>query len=429
MPDRLRHDTLANAALFSWAVGIEDTFIVDPWPETGRTLDEYALTQHDVRRDEDLALLASLGVPSARYGIPWYRVNPGPERWDWEWADRPLERLLELGVDPIVDLVHYGVPDWIEGAYLHPDFPARMAEYAARVADRYRGRIHLYTPLNEPRITASQCGYYGWWPPYCKGWDGFTRVILPVCQGISAACEAIRAVDPAIVLVHVEPTDYYVAATAGLAAEATLWQSIGFLALDLISGKMGVDHPLFPWLRAHGASEEALMQFEGSAMDLDVIGINMYPMFSNRVVVEPVEAGEPPRVEGSPALLEQLVELYWSRYHRPMMITETAADGSIARRREWLDGSVAAVRRLRERSVPVIGYTWWPMFDMVAWEYRLGTAPVTEYLARMGLWALDPQPGGGLARRHTPLVDAYRDYVAGGNQPVGLLAESQSERA
>ena len=35
---------------FLWATGIEDTFITDPWPATGRTLDEYELTQHYERR-------------------------------------------------------------------------------------------------------------------------------------------------------------------------------------------------------------------------------------------------------------------------------------------------------------------------------------------------------------------------------------------
>ena len=31
---------------FTWAVGIEDTFITAPHPTTGRTLDEYELTGH-----------------------------------------------------------------------------------------------------------------------------------------------------------------------------------------------------------------------------------------------------------------------------------------------------------------------------------------------------------------------------------------------
>ena len=103
---------------------------------TGRTLDEYELTDHYGRWREDLALMAELEVPAARYGVPWHRIQPAPGRWDWRHADEPLERLLELGIAPQVDLVHYGLPGWIEGAYLHPDYPSagRRVRRAARRA-------------------------------------------------------------------------------------------------------------------------------------------------------------------------------------------------------------------------------------------------------------------------------------------------------
>src|SRR5579872_2308316 len=130
---------MTEPSAFLWSVGIEDTFIVDPWPETGRILDEYELTCHYRHFREDIELMAGLGVRVTRYGIPWYRINPGQGKWDWKWTDQALEYLLELGIEPIVDLVHYGVPAWIEGAFLNPDFPARMSEYATRVAERFRG--------------------------------------------------------------------------------------------------------------------------------------------------------------------------------------------------------------------------------------------------------------------------------------------------
>src|SRR4051812_17771806 len=79
---------------FAWSTGIEDTFITAPWPATGRTLDEYELTGHYRKWRSDIDLMKELGVGTARYGVPWYRINPGPGRWRWEWADRPLERML-----------------------------------------------------------------------------------------------------------------------------------------------------------------------------------------------------------------------------------------------------------------------------------------------------------------------------------------------
>src|SRR5437868_6174435 len=93
---------------FLWTVGIEDTFITAPHRLTGRILDEYTLTEHYTRWEEDLRLMADLGVPAARYGIPWYRVNPRPGEYDWSWSDPILERLvLTHRIEPIIDLVHY----------------------------------------------------------------------------------------------------------------------------------------------------------------------------------------------------------------------------------------------------------------------------------------------------------------------------------
>jgi beta-glucosidase len=154
---------------FIWATGIEDTFIIDPWPASGRTLEEYELTQHYELWQEDVGLIASLGVAAARYGIPWYRVNPAPGEFDWRWTDQVVPALVATGVEPIIDLVHYGTPEWLPDSFMHPDYPERVAEYAAAFAARYRDLVRWYTPLNEPRVNAWYCGRLGLWPPYRRG--------------------------------------------------------------------------------------------------------------------------------------------------------------------------------------------------------------------------------------------------------------------
>jgi beta-glucosidase len=414
LPHRSALDRLLAPNAFVWATGIEDTFITAPWPETGRTLDEYELTGHYERWRDDLDLMASLGVRAARYGVPWHRVNPAPDRWEWSWADEPLERLLELGIDPIVDLVHYGTPPWMVGAFVNPDYPQRVAEYAARLADRFRGRIHWYTPLNEPRITAWYCGRLGWWPPFQRGWDGFVTVMLSVCRGIAATSRALQTVDREIVLAHVDATDLYGAPPGDevLQQEAARRQEIVFLALDLISGRVTHDHPLWVWLRRNGAPEAALLQFLERPVSLDVVGINLYPMFSQKRLVRTARGMRirMPYAKGS--IIDRLAHLYWERYGRPVMITETAARKG--RRAAWLADSVAACTRVRDAGVPLVGYTWWPMFALVAWAYRQGRRDPADYLEQMGLWDLDSAPQAQLARQHTPLVDAFRALVAAG---------------
>jgi beta-glucosidase/6-phospho-beta-glucosidase/beta-galactosidase len=415
---------LTRRDAFCWATGIEDTFVTAPWPATGRTLDEYELTGHYDCWEEDLALMAQLGVRAARYGIPWHRVNPEPNRWEWEWSDRALERLLQLGIDPIVDLVHYGLPLWLEGAYLNPGFPARMAEYAGRLAERFRGRIRWYTPLNEPRVTAWYCGKLGWWPPYQRGWRGFVAVMLAVCRGIVATTRALHSVDPEIVPVHVDATDLYKSDDPELATEVALRQEIVFLALDLVSGRVTPEHPLWSWLRRHGAREEELEWYSEHRIDLPLIGLNLYPMFTQKRLARTARGLRTSMPYAGGDLVEELGRLYWKRYGRPMMVTETAAAGTVRRRRRWLEASVGAVRTLRAEGIPLVGYTWWPMFALVAWAYRQGARDARSYLVQMGLWDLDPDPGAALRRVRTPLVDAYRELVAGGSSAVGLLTET-----
>src|SRR2546422_34993 len=53
---------LTDPTAFLWSAGIEDTFITDPWPETGRILDEYELTGHYQYWKQDINLLKELGV-------------------------------------------------------------------------------------------------------------------------------------------------------------------------------------------------------------------------------------------------------------------------------------------------------------------------------------------------------------------------------
>ncbi len=418
----LRQSRLADvvtAGGFLWCTGIEDTFITAPSPRTGRTLDEYELTGHYERWSEDLELMAAAGVVAARYGIPWHRVNPRPGVWDWQWADGPLERMLELGIAPIVDLVHYGLPPWIEQAFCHPDYPQFVAEYAARVAQRFKGRIHAYTPLNEPRITAWYCGRLGWWPPFRRSWPGFVAVMVGVCRGISRTVRALRGVDADILCVHVDATDWYETQEPSLESEARHRQELVFLALDLVSGRVRPGHAQYEWLLAHGAREAELAWFSEHPVPLPLLGINLYPMFSRKVLYR-TNAGHS-RVAmpyATDRIVEDLGRLYWERYGVPLFIAETASSGSVRRRREWLDGSIAAVRRLRAAAVPLIGYTWWPLFALVTWAYRQGRLSAPDYFRQMGLWNLDPE----LRRVRTPLVDAFRQLADRGAAAAGRLA-------
>ena len=420
---------LRDPAAFMWAAGIEDTFITAPWPKTGRTLDEYELTQHYEQWRTDLELFREIGVRTVRYGIPWHRINPAPNTWDWKWADEPLNHLLELGIEPIVDLIHYGLPLWMEEAFLHPSYPDYAAEFTQRVTERYRGRITAYTPLNEPRITAWYCGKLGWWPPFRRGWKGFLQLTRAVCRGIVLSCQAIRAAHPENVAVHVDATDLYESDDPALAPEVERRQAIVFLALDLINGRVGPGHTLYPWLHKHGMAEADLHWFRENGVNFDLVGINLYPMFSRKILSRTARGLRirMPYAEGE--IVERLARMYAERYDAPVFISETAAVGSVKKRRQWLQDSVESVRRARADGIPLVGYTWWPLFALVTWAYRQGMHPPSYYLKQFGLYDVAPNPEGRLVRLRTPLVDAFRELAEGGADAVGRLTAAATDPA
>ncbi|MEV0562074.1 family 1 glycosylhydrolase [Dactylosporangium sp. NPDC050588] len=131
------------------------------------------------------------GASTIRYGFPWYRVNPARGVYTWDWTDRVVDRLCELGLEVIVDLVHYGTPRWLDNHFLNRNYPDAVAEYAARLAARYGDRLTAWTPLNEPQWTARLCGESGTWPPYLTGHDGYLQLMRNIARGIVATQHAV----------------------------------------------------------------------------------------------------------------------------------------------------------------------------------------------------------------------------------------------
>ncbi len=102
------------------------------------------------------------------------------------------------------------------------------------------------------------------------------------------------------------------------------------------------------------------------------------------------------------------------------MVTETSAYGSEKARLGWLERSVQAIKELRSEGVPVLGYTWFPMFTMIDWRYRFGRGPIEKYRMELGLFKMG-DASSGQRWDATPLVDRMRDCVADPGRHVGEM--------
>jgi beta-glucosidase/6-phospho-beta-glucosidase/beta-galactosidase len=376
---------------------------------------------------EDLDLARELGVRAMRWGVPWYRVEPFPGEFDWSWTDQVIPYMVdELGITPILDLMHYGCPFWLRREFASDEYPRAVAAYAAAFARRYAGRVRWYTPLNEPLVNALFCGKRGLWPPYLRGDAGYIRIMLQLVKGILRTVAALKEVDPGAVMIHVEATGLARAARADLEVLAVEDQRRGFLAYDLLTGRLTPEHPLFTWLLRNGAGPDELAELATQAIPLDALGLNFYPQWSTQQVSVDRRGRLAYRaVEQDGAGFVHLIEDYWERYRAPILITETSARGPVEVRARWLEASVAAIRQLREKGIPVLGYTWFPLFTMIDWKYRFGRRPLESYRLDLGLYTLAAEEAG---RRWdaTSLVEQFQQLVRDSETSVGELIPPSS---
>src|SRR5215212_7922048 len=131
---------------FIFSTGIENSY---PTIQTSNgsciRIDEMKKTGHYEFWKEDFQLVKELGIEFLRYGPPYYATHLGPEQYDWNFADETFGQLKEIGIIPIVDLCHFGVPNWI-GNFQNKEWPNYFAEYVKAFAKRFP-YLQFYTPV------------------------------------------------------------------------------------------------------------------------------------------------------------------------------------------------------------------------------------------------------------------------------------------
>ncbi|MBB6671856.1 family 1 glycosylhydrolase [Cohnella nanjingensis] len=402
-----------------WALGIEDTFIGQTNRQE-RPLDEYELTQHYRFWKEDLDAARATGATMIRYGIPWYKVEPEPDVFDWSWVDPVMKDFaLHPEMTPIIDLMHYGTPSWLKNEFMNGQYPERVASYASAFAERYGELVRYYTPLNEPYINAEWSGWTGTWPPYMKGHLGFVQMMKQLSKGIILTMEAVRKQRSDALFVHVEASKLFLTNDPSLTKETALWNEIRYMMWELIQGFVGEDHPLYAWLIDHGVTEEDFSWYRERAVELDIVGINYYPQFSvNEITRETLDQELVPSViPGTGEHLVQIAEDIYRRYKKPVFITETSYKGTVEQRIDWMEELFVSCRKIVDGGVDLIGVTWFPFLDMVDWPYRNNDRTLVENIVTFGLVTLEQQADGTLKRVKNAAYERFEEEIRRSGEP------------
>jgi dTDP-4-dehydrorhamnose reductase len=349
-----------------------------------RYVDQVQRTAHESRHD-DMDRLASLGARAVRFPVLWERTAPGDlASADWSFADAGLSRLRELGIRPIVGLVHHGSGP-PHTSLLEASFVTGLARFARAVAERYPWIVD-FTPVNEPLTTARFSALYGHWYPHARCFGAFVRVLMNEHAATREAMRAIREVTPSARLVQTEDLGT-IYATRHLAYQARFENHRRFLSLDLLTGRVGPRHPMYRYLVDHGVSVDELASFVAAPCPPDILGLNHY-VTSDRFLDERMSLYPPhthggndseayadveavrvrgPGIGGHRALLDRL----WRRYGLPLAITEVHLACAPQEQVRWLFEAWNAALDARRSGVDVRGVTVWSAFGAYDWDSLL----------------------------------------------------------
>ncbi|AXO34028.1 GH1 family beta-glucosidase [Micromonospora sp. B006] len=395
---------------------------------------------HYHRYAEDVALMAELGLRAYRFSVSWPRVRPdgtGPvEPRGLDFYDRLTDALLAAGLDPIVTLYHWDLPQALEdrGGWTVRETAEHFAQYALAVHGRLGDRVRTWTTLNEPWCSA----YLGYGsgvhaPGRRDAGDAF-RAVHHLLLGHGLAARALRSAGVETLgitlnLADVQPAD---AASAADAEAVKLVDGLhNRIFLDPLTGAgypadvlAHVSRIVTPDFVRDG--DEKLI-----AAPLDLLGLNYYaPTY---VAGRPDGAGGDayPGTAGAveflppagpltdmgwsiePAGLTRLLERVAADYPGlPLVITENGGafpdtdvdeQGGVADadRVAYLDGHLRAAHEAIARGVDLRGYLVWSVLDNFEWA--------EGYRKRFGIVHVDY-----LTQRRTPKRSArwYQEVIA-----------------
>jgi beta-glucosidase len=381
---------------FLFATGIENSYpVVTGKKGKDLRVDEMAKCDHYRRWREDFELVRSLGLHYLRYGPPYYSTHKGPGKYDWALADETYAGMRRLDIEPITDLCHFGVPDWI-GNFQNPDWPELFGQYAGAFARRFPW-VRFYTPVNEIYVTALFSARHGWWNERLSSDRAFVTALQHLAKANLLAEEAILKVKPQALFIQSESSEYFHAADPQGQDRAAAMNHQRFLSLDLSYGH-DVRGIMYEYLMDNGMTRQGYHWFMEKARHLRpycVMG-NDYYITNEHLVPQRGNIQPSGEIFGYYVITRQ----YYERYKLPVMHTETNIADPV-RAPWWLWKEWSNMVRLKEDGVPIIGFTWYSLTDQVDWDTTLRED--NGNVNPLGLFDLD--------RKIRPVGKAYKKLV------------------
>ena len=399
--------------------------------------DAAVANDHYHRWREDVALLRELGLRAYRFSVAWPRVIPDGSGQvntsGLDFYDRLVDALFEAGVEPMLTLYHWDLPQPLEdaGGWTNRATVEHFQRYARVVAERLGDRVRLWATHNEPWIAAFPGYGLGRMAPGRSNWGDAVGAAHHLLLSHASAAATIRqhvchTVAVGIVL-NLSPSYAWSDHESDVAAASRFDGYLNRWFLDPLFGR-GYPQDM---LALYGDDQPPVLagDLERIAASTDFLGVNYY--LRTNVRNAPGEGklnlevpGPRPGAErneiGWEIFPEGLYEVLM-RLHReyrvsrifitengfpdPLRADETTNFDDVARI-SYLHRHITQMHRAMADGVPVEGYFCWSLTDNWEWEWG--------YTARMGLVRVE-RPS--LRRRIKASGGWYRDLIARGALP------------
>jgi beta-glucosidase len=387
---------------------IWDTFSHTPGRIDGGGTGDVAC-DHYRRWREDLDLLGSLGLNAYRFSLAWPRLFPdgggAREQRGFDHYDRLLDGLLERGVEPVVTLYHWDLPQALEdlGGWRERDTVERFAEYAAACFEAFGDRVGWWLTINEPWIVGLLGYLLGLHAPgYRDDLLGEVTVFHHLLLAHGRAVQELRKGGSGG-RIGLAPNlmPHYPASASAADADAA-YGSDGYVNRWFLDAIFRGVYPEDQVARYEERVGPLAFVRDGDLATIsepgDYLGVNYYaPRWMQAVpgdapwpwrVVVPGEiettggftAGVPQTEAGTPihprGLTDLLVRIRDDYGTVPIMITENGAVFADPvhdeRRVAFIRDHVAAVRDAIAQGVDVVGYCHWSFLDNFEWALGYG---------------------------------------------------------